>query len=83
MRPARRVRAGACAGSVAGGIIGAGVASSFTFAMGQAWLTVCQRAATGAFAGVGSVLDTDAVREAFSAEFKRRLTIRGEDKRSA
>lgn len=71
------------AGTVAGGLIGAGVASSFTFAMGQAWLTVCQRAAAGAFSGVGSVLDTDAVREAFSTEFKRRLTIRGEDKRSA
>ena len=31
------------AGTVVGGAIGAGVASSFTYAMGQAWLVVCQR----------------------------------------
>ena len=35
------------AGTVIGGAIGAGVASTFTYAMGQAWLTVCQRVAKG------------------------------------
>ena len=35
------------AGTVVGGAIGAGVASTFTYAMGQAWLSVCQRAAKG------------------------------------
>jgi uncharacterized protein (DUF697 family)/GTP-binding protein EngB required for normal cell division len=64
------------AGTVAGGLIGAGVASTYTYAMGQAWLAVCQRAATGSFGRVGGVLDTDAVREAFTEEFKKRLKIR-------
>lgn len=64
------------AGSVAGGLIGAGVASTYTYAMGQAWLAVCQRAATGSFGRVGGMLDTDAVREAFSEEFKKRLKVR-------
>ena len=31
------------AGTIVGGVIGAGVASTFTYAMGQAWLTLCQR----------------------------------------
>ncbi len=65
------------AGTIAGGLIGAGVASTYTYAMGQAWLVVCQRAATGSFDKVGSVLDTDAVREAFSSELKSRLKLRG------
>jgi uncharacterized protein (DUF697 family)/GTP-binding protein EngB required for normal cell division len=68
------------AGSIAGGLIGAGVASTYTYAMGQAWLVVCQRAVTGSFGKVGSALDTDAVREAFSAELKNRLRLRGSQK---
>jgi uncharacterized protein (DUF697 family) len=35
------------AGTVVGGAIGAGVATSFTYAMGQAWLSVCQRVIKG------------------------------------
>ena len=65
------------AGTIAGGLIGAGVASGYTYAMGQAWLAVCQRAVTGSFGKVGEALDTDAVREAFSSELKRRLKVRG------
>lgn len=57
------------AGTVAGGAIGAGVASSFTYAMGEAWLAVVQRAAQGRFRGADGVLDNDQVREAFMAEF--------------
>jgi uncharacterized protein (DUF697 family)/GTP-binding protein EngB required for normal cell division len=68
------------AGSVAGGLIGAGVASTYTYAMGQAWLVVCQRAASGSFGRVGSALDTDAVREAFTEEFKKRLKVRASQK---
>jgi len=68
------------AGSIAGGLIGAGVASTYTYAMGQAWLVVCQRAATGSFGKVGAALDTDAVREAFSSELKKRLKGRGGQK---
>ena len=65
------------AGTIAGGLLGAGVASTFTFAMGQAWITVCQRAAAGSFGRAGDVLDTDAVRGAFQQEFKARLRITG------
>ena len=65
------------AGTIAGGLIGAGVASTYTYAMGQAWLAVCQRAATGSFGKIGDTLDTDAVREAFGDEFKKRLKVRG------
>ncbi len=64
------------AGTVAGGVVGAGVASSFTYAMGQAWLAVCQRGAVGKFGGGGKVMDNEAVKAAFLDEFKKRLSIR-------
>lgn len=60
------------AGTVAGGVIGAGVASSFTFAMGQAWTTVCQRAAARKRAGE-SVIDNAELQQLFHDEFRRRL----------
>ena len=41
------------AGTIVGGAIGAGVASTFTYAMGHAWLTVCQRAAKGQLGPLG------------------------------
>jgi uncharacterized protein (DUF697 family) len=68
------------AGTIAGGLIGAGVASTYTYAMGQAWLVVCQRAATGSFGKIGDTLDTEAVREAFTTELKNRLRLRGGQK---
>ena len=71
------------AGTVAGGMMSAGVASSFTYAMGQAWMVVCQRVVRGSFGGVGQALDNEAIREAFTSEFKQRLTIRRGDKKSA
>ena len=61
------------AGTVIGGAIGAGVASSFTFAMGEAWLKVCQQVHAGKFGGVNSALDNDQLRDAFLDEFKKRL----------
>jgi uncharacterized protein (DUF697 family)/GTP-binding protein EngB required for normal cell division len=67
------------AGTVAGGVVGAGVATSFTFAMGQAWLTVCQRVAAGRLGAVGRALDNTEIREMFVAEFKKRLHVRGKD----
>ncbi len=70
------------AGSVVGGVMSAGVASSFTYAMGQAWLVVCQRMARGQLGALGQAMDTDAVRDAFTTEFKKRLSIR-RDKQSA
>ena len=55
------------------------MASSFTFAMGQAWLTVCQRVAAGKFGGVGGVIDNEDLRDMFLSEFKKRLHIRGKE----
>jgi uncharacterized protein (DUF697 family)/GTP-binding protein EngB required for normal cell division len=63
------------AGTVVGGVIGAGVASTFTFAMGQAWLTVCQRAAKGGFGPIGGAMDNEQLREVFLEEFKKRLKL--------
>ncbi|HLL63257.1 MAG TPA: GTPase [Propionibacteriaceae bacterium] len=63
------------AGTVVGGMIGAGVASTFTFAMGQAWLTVCQRAAKGGFGPLGGAMDNEHLREVFLEEFKKRLKL--------
>ena len=64
------------AGTVAGGAIGAGVASAFTYAMGQAWLVVCQRVASGRLTALNGAIDNDAVREVFTEEFKKRLKLR-------
>ena len=64
------------AGTVAGGVIGAGVASTFTFAMGQAWLTVCQRVASGRLTALDGAIDNEAVRDVFTEEFRKRLKLR-------
>ena len=59
------------AGAVAGGVINASVAGSVTFAMGRAWMAVCQRLAKGELAGVDGALDSGAIRNLFSDEFRR------------
>ncbi|WP_375430223.1 GTPase family protein [uncultured Friedmanniella sp.] len=69
-------------GTVAGGAISAGVASSFTYAMGQAWLAVCQRVVRGKLGGVGQALDSDVVKAAFLEELSK-VKIRRDDKQSA
>jgi uncharacterized protein (DUF697 family) len=61
------------AGSVVGGVIGASVASAFTFAMGQAWLVVCQKASGGGLPSLGGVVDSKALQDLFMSEFKRRI----------
>jgi uncharacterized protein (DUF697 family)/GTP-binding protein EngB required for normal cell division len=66
------------AGTVVGGVIGAGVASTFTYAMGQAWLTICQRVARGTL-GSGGRIDNDQLREAFLDEFRKRLKVGRKD----
>ena len=63
------------AGTVAGGALGAGVASTFTFAMGQAWLVVCQRVQRGGLRGLGGALDQQQVRDAFIEEFRKRVGL--------
>lgn len=66
------------AGSVVGGIIGAGVATTFTFAMGQAWLVVCQRAAAGQL-GALDALDNEQVRSVFLEQFTSFLKLGRKD----
>src|SRR5215203_5072291 len=61
------------AGTVVGGVIGAGVASTFTYAMGQAWLTLCQRVVKGKLGTAGTVVDNEQLREAFMDEFRKQL----------
>lgn len=60
------------AGTVVGGMIGAGVASSVTAAMGAAWITVCRR--YGSDSVVGSVaFDPTVLQKAFTEEMGRRM----------
>ena len=61
------------AGTGAGGGVNASVASGFTLAMGEAWLVVCQKAATKSLPTVNGVLDTAAVKEIFERELAKRL----------
>jgi uncharacterized protein (DUF697 family) len=61
------------AGTIAGGAISASVAGVFTFAMGQAWLTVCQKSAGGTLPSLGGVTDSKALHDLFMSEFKRRI----------
>lgn len=58
------------AGTIAGGAIGAGVASTFTFAMGQAWLVVCMKMSG---TNAAAALDSKQVQDLFLTEFKKRL----------
>ena len=69
------------AGSIVGGAIGAGVASSFTYAMGEAWLSVCQRVVKGKLGPIGQAMDDNVLRDAFLAEFRKRISIRRNDDR--
>ena len=71
------------AGTVVGGAIGAGVATTFTYAMGQAWLRVCQQVNAGKLGGLDGALDNEQLREAFLAEFKKRLGKSGAAKESS
>lgn len=67
------------AGTVVGGVVGAGVASTFTFAMGHAWLAVCQQVAKGKLSGVGGALDNEQLRQVFLDEFLHKLKVRTKD----
>ncbi len=66
-------------GSVVGGTINAGVASAITYAMGNAWVVVCEQMAAGRLAGVGATMDTEAIHRVFMDEFKSqaRRRLRG------
>jgi uncharacterized protein (DUF697 family)/GTPase Era involved in 16S rRNA processing len=58
------------AGTLIGGAIAAGVASSLTWAVGQAWVTVCIRLSQGQLSSISGALDSEAIREVFLNEFK-------------
>lgn len=69
------------AGTLIGGVVNASVASTFTLAMGEAWLAVCQRAATRTLPTLGGKLDADAVGKLFESELAKRMpTIRHRDR---
>jgi len=69
------------AGTVVGGAIGAGVASTFTYAMGQAWLTVCQRLVRGGLGPLSGAIDNDRVRQVFLEEFRKLVRFGGKELR--
>jgi len=64
------------AGTLIGGAISASVAGSMTFAMGKAWMLVCQRLSRGELVGVDGALDNSAIRRLFSEELRRQWTRR-------
>ncbi|GAA1780839.1 GTP-binding protein [Nocardioides hankookensis] len=58
------------AGTAVAAPISATVAGTFTYAMGQAWIRVCERLARGELGLVGGALDGDTVHRIFMEEFK-------------
>lgn len=64
------------AGTVVGGMIGAGVASSVTAAMGHAWIAVCARYGRDGLVSTVA-FDPGVLQKAFTAEMGRRLRGRG------
>lgn len=63
-------------GMVAGGAISAAVASTFTKAMGQAWLLLCERMSTGQLGATGDMMDNETIRRVFLDEFKAQVRKR-------
>ncbi len=62
------------AGTAVAGTINATIAGTFTYAMGHAWLRVCERLARGELRGVGGVLDNERIHRVFMEEFKSRAS---------
>lgn len=58
------------AGTAVAGTINATVAGTFTYAMGHAWLRVCERLARGELRVVGGALDSTSIHRVFMEEFK-------------
>ena len=63
------------AGSIVGGTINASVAATITLAMGLAWITVCEKLATGNLNAIDGALDNDLVKQVFQEQFKKRLKL--------
>ena len=64
------------AGTAVAGTINATVAGTFTYAMGNAWLRVCERMARGELRGVGGALDSKQIHQVFMEEFKAQASRR-------
>ncbi|HYF72746.1 MAG TPA: GTP-binding protein, partial [Nocardioides sp.] len=64
------------AGTAVAAPISATVAGTFTYAMGHAWLRVCERLSRGELGAVGGALDGDSIRRVFLEEFKTQATRR-------
>ena len=64
------------AGTAVAGTINATVAGTFTYAMGHAWLRVCERMARGELRGVGGALDSNQIHKVFMEEFKAQASRR-------
>lgn len=64
------------AGTAVAGTINASVAGTFTYAMGHAWLRVCERLARGELRAVGGALDSDSIHRVFMSEFKAQANRR-------
>ena len=64
------------AGTAVAGTINATVAGTFTYAMGHAWLRVCERLARGELRLVGGALDNEKIHRLFIDEFKSSATRR-------
>jgi uncharacterized protein (DUF697 family)/GTP-binding protein EngB required for normal cell division len=64
------------AGTAVAAPISATVAGTFTYAMGHAWLRVCERMARGELGIVGGALDGEGIRRVFLEEFKSQASRR-------
>ncbi len=64
------------AGTAVAAPISATVAGTFTYAMGHAWLRVCERLSRGELGAVGGALDGESVRRVFLEEFKTQAARR-------
>lgn len=64
------------AGTAVAAPISATVAGTFTYAMGQAWVRVCERMARGELGMVGGALDGEGIRRVFLEEFKSQASRR-------
>lgn len=56
------------AGTVIGGVISGGVASTFTMAIGYAWAVVCGEITQGHLRGIDGALDNELIRELFTSQ---------------
>jgi uncharacterized protein (DUF697 family)/GTPase SAR1 family protein len=64
------------AGTMVAAPISATVAGTFTYAMGHAWLRVCERLSRGELGALGGALDGDSIRRVFMEEFKTQASRR-------